>query len=159
MTESPIRIAGFWIRFWAHIVDSLILTLASWFLELGVLWVFYGIKTILLAKLGEPMPPFDDAFNAFFLQILNAGLYFCFAFPYFVLGHYQYGTTWGKRLFGIYVVQAETHEKITLRQSIVRFFLYGLSYLPMGVGFLMVAYHPKKQGLHDLIAKTISVRR
>jgi uncharacterized RDD family membrane protein YckC len=151
--------AGFWVRFLAHCIDSLILTFISCGLEFGVLGIFYCIKWMLLLKQGETPPPFDEAFNAFFLQIFNAGLYFCCAFPYFVWGHFNWGTTLGKRLFSVYVLQEQTQEKITLQQSVARFFLYGLSYLPMGIGFLMVIFHPHKQGLHDLIAKTISVKK
>lgn len=149
--------AGFWIRFLAHLIDSTFLTFVSWLLEWGILWIFYGIST-LFSTAGGTLPTFEDAFNSFFLQIFNAGIYFCLAFPYYVWGHFKWGTTLGKKVFGIRVVSEITGENISLNQSITRFFLYGFSYVVMGLGFLMAAFQPRKQGLHDIFAHTVSVR-
>ena len=136
------KFAGFWIRLVAHIIDSLVLTVASTAPEYLIAKIF-GINL--------------EMSNAFLLQILNVGLYFCCAFPYYTWGHYRYGTTLGKRPFRIYVVNYKDQAPITVGQSIIRTLAYALSYLPFCTGYLMAAFHPEKRGLHDLVAGTVSV--
>jgi uncharacterized RDD family membrane protein YckC len=154
-----VRYAGFWIRLVADIVDSLILTIASWIVEYALLGVFYLGWMMIEKSRGGGVPPFGEAFDAFRLQVLNIGLYFCVSFPYYVWGHFRWGTTLGKRPFGIYVLRADDHGSITLKQSIGRFFGYGLSYALFFCGFIMAAFHPDKRALHDLLAGTISIRK
>lgn len=91
-----------------------------------------------------------------FIQLLFYGVYSCVAFPYYVWGHFRYGTTLGKKPFGIYVVSAADQGRLTLSQSIIRTAGYVLSSLPFACGYLMAAFHPRKQALHDLIAGTVS---
>ncbi|OFZ79983.1 MAG: hypothetical protein A3K03_13245 [Bdellovibrionales bacterium RIFOXYD1_FULL_44_7] len=153
------RYAGFWIRFIADIIDSLILTIVSWILEYALLGLMYGLWSFYARNKGLSVPPFSDAFNAFWLQVFNIGVYVVIAFPYYVWGHFRFGTTLGKRPFKIYVVDCESLGPITVGQSIRRFFSYGLSYALLCTGFLMAAFHPQKRALHDLLAGTVSVRR
>jgi uncharacterized RDD family membrane protein YckC len=145
------RYAGFWIRLVADIIDTLILSVAAWFLELMLLGLVYFV--------GRYNKPFNDAFNPFFLQVFNGVLYLLLAIPYFVWGHYRYGTTLGKRPFRIYVVSHSNHLPISLFQSWMRCFGYLVSYLPFGVGFIMAAFQPEKRALHDLMAGTVSISK
>ncbi len=159
-TVNPeVRYAGFWIRLLADILDGLILTVVSWILQMAILGVFYGIWVALGRARGEMVPGFAEAFSPFFLQMFNVGVYFCIAFPYYVWGHFRWGTTLGKLPLRIYVVQAESLASVTLKQSIIRFFGYGLSYAIFLTGFLMAAFQPEKRALHDLLAGTVSVRK
>ena len=152
--------AGFWRRSIAHLIDSVVLNLVTWVIQVAVTWTVYLIWSAWASGKGQPLPPYDDAFNAMGLYIFNAGLYLVISFPYFVAGTLRYGTTLGKRLFHIYVVAAaDGQTPITLRQSVLRYAGYLPSYLLFCVGFLMVGFNPKKQGLHDLIASSVSVVR
>jgi uncharacterized RDD family membrane protein YckC len=153
------RYAGFWIRLAADIIDSIILQLASYLIEFILLWIFYLGWSFWLTQQGQTAPPFSDAFNALWLQIFNLGIYFVIAFPYFVWGHFKYGTTLGKLPFKIFVVQYSSGAPITLKQSIGRFFAYGLSYIVLCTGFIMAAFQPEKRALHDLLAGTASIIR
>ncbi len=131
--------AGFWIRFVAHVIDFILLNA----IELGL---EYGIAGLL------GLSPITQ-------QIL--GVVFSLVLTYFYYCRYQVktGTTIGKRLFSIYVVDEKTGEFMTHKQAIARTLGYLLSYVILGCGFLMVLFHPEKRGLHDLIAGTVSVRR
>lgn len=153
------RFAGFWIRLVADILDGLLLTVVSWIVEYLLLGVFYWAWSAWLSRQGQPIPSFGRAFDPLMLQVFNAGLYLCLAFPYYVWGHFRWGTTLGKRPFRIYVVSVESLGHITLNQSIARCLGYVPSYLLFGTGFLMAAFHPEKRGLHDLIARTVSIRK
>lgn len=150
------RYAGFWIRWIAWLIDSTLLTLASWILELTLLGAVYGLMVVLGRDEGSA--GFFDAFSPLFLQVFNAGIYACLAFPYYTWGHFKYGTTLGKRPFRIRVVNASDLRPLTLKQSIFRTLGYVVSYLPFACGYLMAALQPRKQALHDLLAGTVSVR-
>ncbi len=64
----------------------------------------------------------------------------------------------GKMLFKMKIVDAKTLEPVSTLRLIVRYFGYFLSALPLGLGFVWVAFDKKKQGFHDKIAKTVLVK-
>jgi uncharacterized RDD family membrane protein YckC len=153
---TRLRYAGFWIRFLADVIDTVILTCVAWLVQLMVIgalsWAFY--LTGRSEGLGAWASP-----DSFASQIINAAIYLAVAAPYYVIGHARYGTTLGKRPFSVFVVSARDFGPISTGQSMGRALAYGASYALMGVGFLMVAFHPEKRGLHDLLAGTVSIRR
>jgi uncharacterized RDD family membrane protein YckC len=118
------------------LIDTAILTGAAWVIAL----------------------PLPSTINGLLSQVISEVIYTILATPYFVYGHYRYQTTLGKRVLRLYVVRADNGLRITLKQSWIRYFGYLVSYLPVGCGYLMAAFHPKKQALHDLMAGTICVR-
>ena len=130
---------SFWIRVLAHLIDFVLLNLVEVGLE-------YGISLPL--GIGDVVQ-----------QIIGVILSFILAYVYYVEIPMRRGTTFGKKLFDIYVVDIHTGENFSKRQAIIRLFSYLLSYAIVGCGFLMAAFHPRKLCLHDLIAGTICVRR
>jgi uncharacterized RDD family membrane protein YckC len=153
-----LKYAGFWLRLIADLIDSTILSAVSWLVEMMLLGAVFWIG-VLVKGTGVPHGAFSDSFNPFMLQIINLVVYAAVAAPYYVIGHYRWGTTLGKLPLKIYVVNAGDAKPITLKQSWIRFIGYLVSYLPLGTGYLMAAFHPEKRALHDLMAGTISVRR
>ncbi len=69
------------------------------------------------------------------------------------------GATPGKRLLGIHVVDAKSLGEINNKQAIIRYIGYIVSSLPLGFGFLMVAFHKEKRALHDILADTVVIYR
>jgi uncharacterized RDD family membrane protein YckC len=149
--------AGFWPRFFADFLDSLLLDLIAALSVLALMGLLYWVRVIFLKS--------DDTIGGFWAAgvdsiwmqgavVLSRGL---FSLIYFIGLTSQFGTTLGKRLFRIYVLSAQTGEKLSIRQSGVRCLAYLSSYATFGMGFVMVAFHPEKRGLHDLIAGTICV--
>jgi RDD family len=66
--------------------------------------------------------------------------------------------TVGKRLFGLVVTDADGRP-ISFGHAVLRLLAKVLSALPLGAGFLMIAFNSRKRGLHDLLAGTLVVRR
>lgn len=64
----------------------------------------------------------------------------------------------GKRLLGLMVVR-EDAGRVGLGRSLARTLGKGMSMLTLGIGFVMAGVTPRKQALHDGIAKTLVVRR
>lgn len=154
--KKEIHYAGFWVRAVADLLDSLLLDVASCLVLLMVLGGVYWAK-VAISPLETSRPSFFETVDPFFIQILVIGIRGVLSVVYFTWTTYVYGTTAGKRALKIYVVSASSFSPLTLRQSLIRCLSYLVSYLPLGTGFLMVAFHPQKRALHDLIAGTVSL--
>lgn len=66
--------------------------------------------------------------------------------------------TLGKMVLSMRVTDIDG-DRITFSQATGRYFAKFLSGLILMIGFLMVAFTPRKQGLHDMLAKTLVIRR
>lgn len=131
--------AGFWLRLVAHLVDFTLLN---------------GLELLLESLLSKAfgMSPF---YQQVFGVIVSLGFYYW----YYCVYQVKTGTTIGKKLLGIYVIDENTGKFMSTRQAIYRMSSYVLSYIVIGCGFLMAAFHPQKKALHDLMAGTVSVVR
>ncbi len=56
------------------------------------------------------------------------------------------------------VVDAKTGGVPSVGQCIGRYFAYILSAIPLCLGYIWVAFDPKKQAWHDKLAETVVVR-
>lgn len=66
--------------------------------------------------------------------------------------------TIGKRLLGIYVTDMKD-QRLDFSRATVRWFAQILSGITLAIGYLMVAFTERKQGLHDMIAGTLVQQR
>ncbi|MBS1174432.1 MAG: hypothetical protein H6R05_563 [Burkholderiaceae bacterium] len=66
--------------------------------------------------------------------------------------------TIGKMLMGIKVTDMNGH-RISFARASGRFFGKALSKLIVYIGFIMAAFTEKKQGLHDILAKTLVINK
>ncbi len=66
--------------------------------------------------------------------------------------------TLGKRLTGIKVIN-QSGMRCNLGQTSMRFITKLLSALLLGAGFIMIAFTKRKQGLHDIIAGSLVIKR
>jgi uncharacterized RDD family membrane protein YckC len=133
--------AGFWIRAWASIIDSVLAALI-----LGpIVWAIYG----------------KDYFNSRTLIAGPVDFLLTWILPAVavVLFWIYKAATPGKMAAGIRVVDATSGDKPTAAQSIKRYLGYYVSLLPFGLGMVWVAFDARKQGFHDKLAGTVVVRR
>ncbi|MBS9529123.1 MULTISPECIES: RDD family protein [Wolbachia] len=91
------------------------------------------------------------------LWILNQIVQFIMLFCYVTYMWVKFATTPGKLLFGLRVVDAQTFEKMTLKQATKRFFSFILSIAPLFLGFLWSNFNKRCQTWHDKIAGTVVV--
>ncbi|MEF1301681.1 RDD family protein, partial [Vibrio owensii] len=64
----------------------------------------------------------------------------------------------GKIALKLKVVDAKTGEALSTSKSILRYVAYYVSTIPLGLGFIWIAFNGKKQGWHDMIANTVVIR-
>lgn len=132
---SVLRYAGFWMRFWAYLLDLVVIGSINRLLIYPVFRAF----DLSLAETSMFAP----------IAILTALTFYL----YFVLMTKFLGQTLGKMAFGIKVIPLKGDSlswgTVLFREWIGRFISSAILIL-----YIVVAFLPKKQGLHDLFADT-----
>ena len=137
---EKVKIAGFWIRFFAYLIDSLLVSVpfvlvclifslqkwseAEFTASLAVVILFYLLlKSLLLT--------FYNVFTTSF-----------------------WGASLGKKAFGLEVV-TEEGERLKVSESLLRFVIgYAVSSLVFGLGFLWILKDKENKAWHDMIVGT-----
>jgi uncharacterized RDD family membrane protein YckC len=129
--------AGFWRRFAAYLLDGLLLSVVQGVLATGVFMMApHNLQA--LANLAPVSAAMSWAYFALFESS-------------------PMRATVGKYALGLYV--ADKHgDPITFRRATARYWLKILSTLTLMVGWLLAAFTPRKQALHDLLAGTLVLR-
>lgn len=129
------RYAGFWTRFWAYLLDLIVIGSIN---RLIINPVFRALDIPLLE---------EGVFSP--MTIATAVVFYL----YFVLMTKYLGQTLGKMVFGLKVVELDgtslTWGTVIFREWIGRFISATIFVL-----YIVVAFTNKKQGLHDLFADT-----
>jgi len=137
--NKEVQYVGFWPRFLATIIDSILLS---------------GIIYIILWFLIGP-----DIFNP---EASYSMTQFTFEslIPFVVVMAFWItkSATPGKMLLKMRIVDSETYEKVSPSRLFLRYVAYFVSIIPLGLGLLWVAWDKKKQGWHDKIAKTVIIK-
>lgn len=136
--KAEYRYAGFWMRFWAYLLDLLVIASLN-----GIL--VYPIFRALDIKISDP-----SIFAP--VSILTAVIFY----GYFVLMTKFFRQTLGKMVFGLKVISLDDKKlswsTIMFREWIGRFISGSILIL-----YIVVAFLPKRQGIHDLFADTTVV--
>lgn len=141
MQDDKLEYAGFWIRTLAMFVDSVLILLVT----VPLLFAIYG----------------SGYLEGDYIIAGPADFILTWVFPAVaIITFWLYKqATPGKLLVATRIVDARTGGEPTVRQWVGRYFAYFLSSLPLGLGFVWVAFDKKKQGWHDKLAGTVVVRR
>jgi uncharacterized RDD family membrane protein YckC len=143
------KFAGFWIRTVAYLIDGFLIQLIyALLLGVGFLGYTSGSDTDALSDFSQIL--FETNFS--FLNILSTVIYLA----YFTLFLGMRGQTPGKMICGLKVVRLDG-SPLSYGQAAVRTVGYYLNLLTLCIGFLWVAFDPRKQGLHDKIAGTCEI--
>lgn len=138
-TTSGKSYGGFWRRLAAYLIDSIILFVGTF-----VIGFIYGA---LIASNGQSI----DAAGEIFLQcvgIVAGWIYFASQ------ESSEDQATVGKRVMGLQVCDLQG-SRLSFGRASGRFFAKILSGLILLIGFLMIAFTQRRQGLHDKIASTV----
>lgn len=132
---------GFWARVWASFLDSLLYVLVVY----PVLIMVYGFSYLATEEF------LDGPIDILVTWVLPGVLVIAFWF-------YKSATP-GKMAISAKIVDARTLGTPSDAQFIGRYFAYLVSFLPLCLGFLWVAFDRRKQGWHDKLAGTVVIRR
>jgi uncharacterized RDD family membrane protein YckC len=173
--------AGFWKRFWAGLIDILI-TIVPCFV-IFVIWerfyTFFHDKMLEqiwspdFLDFAENYPDIiiGDLIKEFYPQNIIYNNYDIITFSVLVITliiiNWLYCTilekskfqgTLGKQILGIKVTDLN-YGKLTFSRSNARYWARYISIIIFLVGFILSAFTKKKQALHDIIAKTLVVKK
>jgi uncharacterized RDD family membrane protein YckC len=136
-TTAPLAVsgakAGFWIRFVAIIIDSIIVGVVN-----SAIAAILGLNTN--GRSG--------------LQILLGLVYYVY---FWSSASPWPGQTIGSKLLNLRVVRTDGSD-LAISQALIRYVGFFISGLVLGIGFIWAAFDPNKQGWHDKIAGTYVVK-
>jgi len=135
--------AGFWIRVWADIIDTLILAI-----------IIAPLLTLIYGESYWEQPIDKISIKGFYDVFLN---YILPAVAVICFWTYK-STTPGKMAIKAKIADAKTGEEISVTQAIIRYLGYFISSIPIGLGLFWIAWDSRKQGWHDKIAGTVVIR-
>ena len=145
-TESAqnLTYVGFWKRTLAGIIDWMILAVIT----MPMLFLIYGTEEYL-----QHVNSGDNAFAG------AADFFLTFVFPaaVVIILWVRFSATPGKMATRAKIVDARTGKPPSPGQCIGRYFAYFPSIIAIGLGFLWIAFDPRKQGWHDKLAGTVVV--
>ncbi|MEJ2415023.1 MAG: RDD family protein [Sulfurimonas sp.] len=159
MKKSEVNYAGFGVRFLASLLDTFFLALPVGiviYIISGGEWFDFSIyqQNLQMAMSGnthalDQQPQTSLTWELIFeVSILVITIIFWKQFK---------GTTPGKKILHIKIVDAVSFKDITNKQAITRSLGYIPSTLLLGLGFLIIIFRKDKRSLHDLLANTVVI--
>ncbi len=141
-SRRELEYAGFWVRLSAYLIDLAIVWIGLLFVRMVL-----GLMSIAGGNVLHTRLLFQYTLKDIILYVLQV--------LYFILLTCYTGTTPGKRLLNLRVVNADGSPGLGLvnviyRETVGRF-LCGLS---VGIGYIMAGVDREKRGLHDMICDT-----
>ena len=149
-----VRVAGFWRRLAAGIVDMIVLSS-----------VFGILATLVALILRHPLPRLSQLGPDYIVDMaVNGGIFAeaalamlaILGFLYFFLFTTLRGQTFGKHMMRVRVIDAYG-ERPSMMRALVRTVAYLPSLVLLALGFLWIGFDREKRGLHDWIADTYVV--
>ncbi|MDO9528824.1 MAG: RDD family protein [Syntrophales bacterium] len=141
VNKDDFEYAGFWIRVWASIIDTILILIIT----MPILLSVYGTGYFDSDKIIQW--PLD-----FFVSWVFPAIAVIFFWIY-------KSATPGKMAISSKIVNAHTGEKPSVGQFVGRYFAYFISGIPLGLGIIWIAFDKRKQGWHDKLAGTVVIRR
>jgi len=138
--KQDLEYVGFWLRAWASLIDGVLIMCVT----LPILLVFYGESY------------WDST------ELINGPMDFIVSWVFPIVATIAFwvlkNATPGKMAIATKIVDSKTGNAPSMGQYVGRYFAYWLSAIPLGLGFLWVAFDSRKQGWHDKLAGTVVVR-
>jgi uncharacterized RDD family membrane protein YckC len=152
-TRRPaLAYAGFWLRFFAYIIDSMLLGAV---IGIGIFLPLLG-GTLRTFSADSPWELYTSMARPLvalrLLGLMASWIYFA------TLESSAWQATLGKKALGLKVTDLEGN-RITFARASGRFFGKILSGMILFIGFLMAGFTVRKQALHDILAGCLVLRQ
>jgi len=153
-TPTQPEYAGFWLRLAAYIIDYFVLGFV-----IGTMVIFVGLAMGLSTAIFYDMEDTANQMVVITLSIIFGIVSFAASWLYYaVLESGSYQGTLGKMVINLKVTDMEG-ERISFARASGRFFGKILSSFVIYIGYIMIGITEKKQGLHDILAGCLVVRK
>lgn len=147
--------AGFWKRFAAYFIDSILVGIVTWIVQMIVMAGFFGVGAGLSSG-NDPGAMIAGAglvgvmFGMVLLPLAMQAVYFAW------MHASARQATLGKMAVGIKVT-ADDGQAISFARGIGRYFAGIISSLTLCIGYIMAGFTDRKRALHDMVASTLVV--
>jgi uncharacterized RDD family membrane protein YckC len=169
---APLPYAGFWLRLSAYSIDGVILGIPFMILLIVVMFFFgeFGLmrrrnpldERVATVSVGSWHGVFVHGGSiALFLVFLLGMIFFVgLQWLYFAgMESSERQATFGKVLTSLKVTDLQGR-RITFKRATGRFFAKFITgMIPLAIGYIMAGFTAKKQALHDIIARTLVLRK
>lgn len=132
--------AGFWVRFFAALIDSICIGVVT----VPLLSFIYGTE---YWTLGSNMQGSMDFIITYIFPAAATVLFWVYK-----------SATPGKMMLGLKVINLKDQQPLKPMHALGRYISYYPSMLFLCLGFIWVAFDDRKQGWHDKLANTAVVR-
>ena len=139
--KNNVVYAGFWLRFCAIIIDS-------------ILFILLLIPLPLIYGFGQYL----NSGPLSYLGVWHILLELILPITLTILLWLRFSATPGKMFLKLKIVDIKTSGPISFRQAIIRYIGYVPSIYCLLLGILWVAFDKRKQGWHDKLASTAVIR-
>ena len=138
------KYAGFWHRVLAGLIDFVILYISSWIFS-------FGFGFMILANV---------SYEVYMYWTYGIGIVwiFVYLFYYVLFQMSSKQATLGMMVVGIKIYDEELN-RVGFWRLTGRYFTTGLSNIILWIGFFMIGWTERKQGLHDIVARTIHLKK
>ncbi len=155
---TPLVYAGFWKRFAAYLIDSIVIGIVAMIILLPF-FIMMGFGIVMSATSDDAEQVIPAVIGAIVGYLMLGLLAAIGQWLYFALMESsKHQGTLGKMALGIRVTDLAGN-RITFGRATGRYFAKIISGLTMGVGYVLAAFTEKKQALHDMIAGCLVVDR
>jgi uncharacterized RDD family membrane protein YckC len=139
--KNNVVYAGFWLRFCAMIIDS-------------ILFILLLIPLPLIYGFGQYL----NSGPLSYLGVWHILLELILPITLTILLWLRFSATPGKMFLKLKIVDIKTSGPINFRQALIRYIGYLPSFYCLLLGILWVAFDKQKQGWHDKLASTAVIR-
>ncbi len=156
------KYGGFWMRLAAYLIDGVIIGIANFIVMAIIASAVFGSVAGYLDKLMSYSSP-DYQFIGTMLGsfLLFYGLS-CLASmvinaAYYTIAIGKWGKTIGKAALGLKVLNADG-SRVSYARAFGRYWARLLNSFTLDIGYIVIAFTDKKQGIHDFICNTIVIK-
>ena len=159
MNGATFSYAGFWKRFAAYLIDSILLGVLSFFVLIPLVAMLGIVGSEMSSMEYEPedatamIAGFIGAYLMFML-VITVGTWLYFA----LMESSKNQGTLGKMALGIKVTDLQGN-RITFGRATGRYFAKFISAMVLMIGYIIAGFTEKKQALHDIIASCMVVNK
>jgi uncharacterized RDD family membrane protein YckC len=156
MDETPVRYAGFWLRFFAAFLDMVIVPtlLLLIVIFIALIWSIVGM---FVTTTGLVLPHVTVTFAGMGIALISMSiLILSFLYEPLMLSS-RYQATIGMMMLSLKIVDIDM-KPIGFGTAFLRMLCEYLSSALFFIGYIMIAFTPRKQGLHDKIMDTYILR-
>lgn len=148
------RPAGFVTRAVAVVIDIalVVVVIAVFGIVVNLVFSFFGLESLLASD--EPAQNNLQLVMQIAVRSSIAIITISFGPLYFMAAWAFIGQTLGMALIGIRVVTMDTQERISFKQTLVRYAGFIISAIPLFMGFFWVLFNDERRGWHDILSGT-----